>query len=350
MDKAVKMGDWKQILFWIQQQHDRPHSFLSRFTALSWPYELAIHIRNLLYDTQVRSSYRFRVPTISIGNLSTGGTGKTPITLSLGQVLQSYTPLILSRGYKKSDKQAVGIVNSPAQGDEAFLMARALLSGNVVTGHNRIQAALATWHETCPGVVILEDGFQHRQIHRDLDIVLIDGTLGLGNGKLLPVGPLRESVNALKRADIVLVTKVSEIPPGLCLLLQQFPQLRQYAVPFSYSLSQSIQWENPIQLLSGIAKPEAFLKTVKALGLKELDHDHVFPDHHPYQSDDLRDVITFLETSTHHQLLTTEKDWVKLQGILQPSLLEQVTFVRVVPELNWPEILEQTVLHERFSI
>ena len=184
---------------------------------LSPLYGAAIRARNRTFDAHPERASQLPVPVISIGNLSSGGTGKTPLTLFLAEQLQAsgWTNVILSRGYggrRSVDPMDVLPDSNPAQtGDEPLMMARRLGPGRVVVGRKRVAAGLRALSRN-PRLLLLDDGFQHRALKRDVDLLLLDGVRLWGNGKMLPVGNLREPMESARRAHALVVTRGSRAP------------------------------------------------------------------------------------------------------------------------------------------
>jgi len=271
---------------------------------ISWLFGALAAVRRTLYRMHILSSYKLPVPVIVIGNISVGGTGKTPLTLALAQQLVNHGlhPVIVSRGYGGHTQQQAVSLNSSAQqvGDEPLLMARRAICP-VWVGRDRVataRLALQT-HPHCD-VVLCDDGLQHYRLQRDMEIAVIDGVRRVGNGHLLPAGPLREPLSRLKAVDAVVVNgghadsgehamQLSGtvfhnlLDPGKLARAGDFQGLRLHAV-------------------AGIGHPQRFFDHLKSLGLTVSAH--AFPDHHPYSADDL----LFNDCDA---LLLTEKDAVK---------------------------------------
>ena len=189
---------------------------LSRWllAPLSPLYGVVVRLRNRAFDRHAQRAAAVPVPVISVGNLSTGGTGKTPVALHLAEALarSGRRAAIVSRGYggrRALDPMAVDPQSDPAQtGDEPLMMARRLGPGRVVVGRKRYHAALrALVLEPRPDLLIMDDGFQHRALRRDLDLLLLDGVRRWGNGRMLPLGDLREPMASAARASCLVVTR-----------------------------------------------------------------------------------------------------------------------------------------------
>ncbi|HEX7455227.1 MAG TPA: tetraacyldisaccharide 4'-kinase, partial [Gallionella sp.] len=183
---------------------------------ISWLFRCLSALRRTLYRSHILKSYRLPVPVVVIGNISVGGTGKTPLTLNLAQQLadHGYHPVIVSRGFGGDSRQQPVTTNSTAQqvGDEPLLMAQRGICP-IWVGRDRVatanQALLA--HPQCD-VVLCDDGLQHYRLQRDMEIAVIDGVRRFGNGWLLPAGPLREPVSRLKSVDAVVVNGGNTAP------------------------------------------------------------------------------------------------------------------------------------------
>ena len=307
-------------------------------TPFALIFSALIRSRNVLYDWRLLPIKQAAPKVISVGNLTVGGSGKTPFVLWLAQALQlrnNYRIGILTRGYKgsRSDTTAVGaggeIWATPTEvGDEAVMLARTF-SGIVITGKNRLKAAQLAGQAFASDVVILDDGFQHRKLKRDVDLLLIAGRHGLDRQWLLPAGPLREPLSATRRADLVVLTKTrrGERPKGVD------PDQAQGEPPLFYgdltptSLVQSVQgsWQElPLSLLyhqrvlavAGIADPLPFY-TLLQQHEAELTEVVSFPDHHTYTQADWRTIVTAGRRCT--LIVTTEKDLVKLERFPFPT-------------------------------
>lgn len=182
-------------------------------------YRAIVRARNRAFDAHPERAAAMQAPVLSLGNLSTGGTGKTPLTLFLAQALQErgMTNVILSRGYggrRKIDPMDVAPDSDPsATGDEPLMMARCLGPCRVIVGRKRAAAGLrALSRQPAPRLLLLDDGFQHRGLKRDLDILLLDGVRRWGNGRMIPLGDLREPMEEASRAHALVVTRGSRAP------------------------------------------------------------------------------------------------------------------------------------------
>lgn len=297
----------------------------TRVTALtvllipvSWLYRMAVAIRRALYRTGILRSERLPVPVIVIGNISVGGTGKTPLVLWLVERLREagYAPGIVSRGYGASDAQthqprAVDIKDDAVQwGDEPVLLARR--SGCPVwTGADRVAAAraLLAAHPQC-NVIVSDDGLQHYRLARDAEVAVIDGARGHGNGLLLPAGPLREPPSRLDTVDAVVMrgddaqaaaAGVADVP-RFTMAMEAGPFYRLLNPQHTVDARHFHRLR--VHAAAGIGNPDHFFNTLKSLGLAFTAHP--FPDHHPYTQTDL----AFADCDA---VVMTEKDAVKYE-------------------------------------
>ena len=311
-----------------------------RFTPVT-PF---LAVCSLLYSTGVRMNHlawRFRkkksLPgfTVSVGNLTVGGTGKTPATCMLAKWArdEGFEVAVLSRGYGGSPQNKVLEVSDgetpgagPEEaGDEPYLMARRLKGVPVIVSRNRYDAGMLAHEKYGTNCFILDDGFQHIALERNLDLVLMDGARPLGNGFLLPWGPLREPEGNLKRAHAFVLTRYSGdggAGEAEAMLGREFPGkpiFRSDHVPGKIVFPNRDGDEEPgflkgkrVAAFAGIARPEVFQETLKGLGAEEV-YFKGFRDHHAFTNTDLKDLVTGSESADF--LLTTEKDWVRVESI-----------------------------------
>ena len=318
-----------------------PFSFEQLLVSLSRGYERAGQLRSLLYQKGVLKSKKLACPVISIGNIVAGGSGKTPMAIHVAGLVKAmgFKPVVVSRGYGGTLEAAAGIVGngkevllSPEQaGDEPVMMA-GRHSFPVVVGRDRFQAGLVAIAAFDPDVIILDDGFQHLKLHRDLDIVLLDAGRPLGNGRLLPAGRLREPAESIRqRGDIVVFTRCEKIPPflrqplnrGVAGLVAEKPVFMTCHTPFMFCHKPSgtrgaaftatldcISGKRAL-LFSGISDNPGFRKSVEHLGARVEAHLE-FRDHHRYNRHDIRRIKAAVEDRAVDLLITTEKDYARL--------------------------------------
>ncbi len=313
---------------------------------LSLPYGWGVRLRILLYDLGLRKPNRLPCPVISVGNITVGGTGKTPLVMALAQGLKGrgVSVAVLTRGYKGkgsgnlvSDGQTVFL--SPGEsGDEPYLMAKALGGIPVLVGKDRFtqgQMALQRFH--LQGF-LLDDGFQHLQLHRDLNILLIDASIGFGDHHLLPRGLLREPLSHLRRADLFLLTKVEALES--CQPLEVRLRDIHPPAPVFHSHYEPLglvgpggEWEaletlkgKKILAFSGIANPRYFVSLLKKCGL-EVIKEEIFPDHYVYNTKDLAEIAA--KSQGLDWIVTTEKDMVRLNHLNTSPLPIRALQIRV---------------------
>lgn len=283
--------------------------------------------RNWLYDTGVLDSVSLPLPVISIGNLSMGGSGKTPVVAWLAQsfIHSRKRPLIVARNYK-AQCSAVSRVepwrkNSATWfGDEPTWLAENLPEAMVWVGPKKFLTARQAIRIGNPQVVLVDDGFQHRALKRDLDLVCLDASLPLEKWKVFPSGVLREEFSALRRADFVLLTKCEAAGlEQLHWLKSQIPE----GLPWAES-EQVAHWPLPpessgaIWLLAGIARPESFFSMVRARGYHVCGTTSL-PDHGSLSEPEMRDLVTQAKRQGAQRLWVTAKDFVKLRWWLEEN-------------------------------
>ena len=295
-------------------------------------YETGARGRRGLYQRGWGKIQHLPAPVISVGNLAAGGTGKTPVTAHLARLLQEQgrRVAILSRGYGGRRTKVTCISDGerlyhrpPEVGEEAFWLARTLPGVLVYTGPRRYEAGIAAWRDHRPDIFLLDDGFQHFQLARDLDLVLLDAEAPFGNGRLLPAGPLREPVSTLGDADFLILSRYDHRPhqERYLFLRQAFPHQQIFTAviePISARRFPEGQ-EQPPEVLrglaalafAGIARPEVFRNTLTSLGADLLGFAD-FPDHHPFTVADLAALDGEARRRNARALITTSKDWARL--------------------------------------
>ena len=290
-------------------------------------------VRGALYDASLLPATRAAVPVISVGNLAVGGAGKTPVVLSLAARLLAAgrRPAVLSRGHGSAriDDRVVAdgaalLLDATAGGDEPVLLARRLPGLRVLCGPDRARMAPRAV-ATGADVLLLDDGFQHRRLRRDLDVVVLDAANPWGNGHCLPAGPNREPRSALRRAGLVWLTHADRATPAA------LEELRQIAVrttgrapvesrhaPISLSdgrlhddLPLASLAGRRVALLVAVAKPGSVARTVEDLGASVIA-THAFPDHHRFSAGEVADALDGAARAGAEFIVTTEKDAVRL--------------------------------------
>ncbi len=292
-------------------------------TPLSSIFGLGVRTRNAFYDRGALSARRLQGPVISVGNLSVGGSGKTPFVLLLGELLKARSVKfdILSRGYGRK-RRGVLVVDPGGSardfGDEPLLMARRL-GGSVVVGEDRYEAGRIAEATFGVQLHLLDDGFQHRALARDFDIVLV--TPEDARDRLLPAGRLREPLSSLRRADAVVLTSGAS-PDAFPLDGKLVWRVRRGIQPKNVP-------PNPV-VFCGIARPRNFLLQLRTAGIEPVA-EAVFGDHHAYTEGDIRDLLRLRQQSEAGGFVTTEKDAVNLGGYL--SALEPLAVIPVKMDL-----------------
>jgi len=272
-------------------------------------YGAVTSLRNTLFDRGVLSSRRLEQPVVSVGNLSVGGSGKTPFVIALGELLKARDIRfdVLSRGYGRKTR-GVLVVESDGKasdfGDEPLLIARRL-GVPVIVGESRYEAGRVAERKFQSQLHILDDGFQHRSLARDFDIVLM--TERDLRDRLLPSGRMREPLSSLARADAIV------LPRGLPL------ESRMLARKLFWRIERELLLTNPPSrpvVFCGIARPEQFFTQVRAAGITPAA-EIIFRDHHAYDLDDIQALIRASRDSQADGFLTTEKDAINLGAIQQ---------------------------------
>jgi tetraacyldisaccharide 4'-kinase len=271
-------------------------------------------------------------PVVSVGNLTVGGTGKTPVVACLARLWRDRGKrvAILSRGYGGQSRNVACISDGretykkpPEVGEEPYWLARTLPGVAVFTGACRYAAGLAAWQEIKPDLFLLDDGFQHFQLHRDLDLVLLDAASPFGNGYLLPRGPLREPLTVLAAAHSLILTRFepSRHQAQLAAIRAAFPDkpvLTASITPVSTTVYPEGRADPPealrhraLMAFAGLARPEVFTATLQELGA-DLKGCRTFPDHHAYSQAELDRLAAAARTLGAEGLVTTGKDWARL--------------------------------------
>ena len=344
-------------------------------TLLSHIYRLILCIRQWLYKSGLLKTRTLPYPVICVGNLTTGGTGKTPAVIAITKILNKmdithlknhvchpeqvsgsqmmqgqeipkqvrddringsenkHRVAILSRGYKRKSKASILIVSdgksllvTPEEsGDEPYLIASTLKNVPVVVGGDRYKSGIYSATHTGANIFILDDGYQHIQLNRDINILLIDASNPYGNGHLLPKGILREPLNGISRADCVIVTRANEGGKGSieALVRKHNPDAPVFYASYQaddvtdsngYSYGVNTINGKKAFIFSGIANPQSFRKSIEYIGgtvVGELS----YPDHYWYKSDDLRKIIKDASSVSADAVITTAKDAVRLHGL-----------------------------------
>jgi len=333
--------------------------------AMAGSYRGLLGAREWLYGHRVLRSRSLPCPVVSIGNLTVGGTGKTPAVELAAQTLTELgrRVAIVSRGYRRrssgiqvvADTASVRLDPSDA-GDEPFLLARRLPGVAVVVGANRYEAARLAVERFGVTAVVLDDGFQHRTLEKDVEIVMVRARHPWGNGQLLPHGPLRESLTSLARAALVVAAgaehadDLDEVRHAVARYAPGVPVVGARYVPVECWEASRLRPQRPEDLagrrlvaFAGLASPEGFSLTLRALGV-DVAHFQTFVDHHWYSADDLAALDARASALGAEGLVTTEKDWVRLRDVRHPRRPIHVVSVRLQLSdgaLAWQRVLEK---------
>ncbi|MFH0730896.1 MAG: tetraacyldisaccharide 4'-kinase [Pseudomonadota bacterium] len=348
---------------------EKPASLFSLATllrGLSTGYGILAQVKNAAFSRKILPQKKLPCVVISIGNITVGGTGKTPMTLYIANMVTSlgYSVVILSRGYKGRAEKAGGIVSNgnallmpPAEaGDEPYMMASTLKGVPVVVGRNRYETGNLAIAAFSPDVILLDDGFQHIKLARDIDLVLVDHRRPFGNGYLLPRGPLREPVAALKRASIIIETRCDDRKEPGAKLKKTMHRLSLHTPVFQSGHTPHIErvipgkqpslpnpdpsgHPYPLSLLrakcvfafSGLAENLNFHRTLTEIGCN-LAGVKEFPDHYWYRESDLALIRMAAKEKRAELILTTQKDAVRIpKGVEWPR---DLVVIGITPNLG----------------
>ena len=309
-------------------------------TPVSALFSAVVAARNVLYDRGILQQRRLLRPVVSIGNLSVGGAGKTPFVITLAELLRQRGVRVdvLSRGYGRTSSGVLVVDaggNARRYGDEPLLIARRLPDVPVIVGESRYQAGLEAERRFQVDIHLLDDAFQHRQLARDFDIVLLSRR-DLQDC-LLPSGLLREPLSSLARADAVIWSEPGDLPV-LPASIPLWRVRRQIELP-QHSPSKPF-------LFCAIAAPQRFLRDLEAAGLQAVGQ-HLFRDHHAYTQADIQRLCLEASRAGADGFLTTEKDAVKLDAL--GAQLPNLAVARLSMELeDAPQLVD--LMLERLRI
>ena len=301
-------------------------------------YEMVVCLRLFVYQKGYLKSGRLDAFVISVGNITVGGTGKTPMVGFIGHYLlrEGHRVAVLTRGYKRksagrrvlNDPRHPGEKNYLEYGDEPLLLARLLPQAPVVIDKERYESGLWTRKEFGTDVLLLDDGYQHLKVHRDLNILLLDATDPFGSFAIAPLGRLREPLEALERADVVLITRANHAIDKQQMLQIIAFHCRPSTPLFSFSSAiihfkdlltgQIVEVKELIEkkaaVMCGIGNPRAFVDDLRQIGL-QITSENFFADHYDYTQKDIENVQQAAQNTGAEIILTTEKDAVRLDNL-----------------------------------
>ncbi|MEX1325059.1 MAG: tetraacyldisaccharide 4'-kinase [Synechococcaceae cyanobacterium] len=305
--------------FWYRP---RPGPLAWLLRPCGWLYGIAVR----LHRAGARP-WQPPLPVVSVGNLTLGGTGKTPLVIALARELaaRGWRPAVLSRGYGSGRREPLRVEPQMAAatvGDEALELVRGLPGLPVWIGSDRVASARRAL-EAGADLLLLDDGLQHWRLARDCDLSVLDARKLLGNGLLFPAGPLREPPAALARADLLVLTGSPPDPagsddPGTVPAGLPWPCGRPlFRIGARLELPSALR-QRPLLAFCGIGLPEKFFDALRREGCR-LVGCQAFPDHHPYARADVEGLLALARAQHNATLVTTGKDWQRLQAVLTPD-------------------------------
>ncbi len=356
-----------------------PFSFDQVLAGCAGIYRAGVRLRYAMYESGLLKTRRLDCPVIAIGNLAVGGSGKTPMAVWLAKMLveQGLRPVVISRGYRGTLENEVAVVSDGREvfldaktcGDEPYMMAMEK-AFPVVVGKDRYKAGRMALEYFAPDVIILDDGFQHLKLERDLNLVLLDYTLPLGNGRMLPAGRLRETLCMAKnRIDAVVFTrcpadafqwdtfqksagrhfaddiikKLLSVPLFFCTHEPFVAQLLPAGIHNNTKAFQSWSLKGKTAVLfSGLARNDSFVQSVQDIGVTVADHLE-FCDHCRYNEADIKRIISRAKALNTDLVLTTQKDWVKVNPVCFGDVTVAVIGIRLC--FSNPQGIERFILN-----
>ncbi|MBF0550867.1 MAG: tetraacyldisaccharide 4'-kinase [Deltaproteobacteria bacterium] len=305
-------------------------------TPMAGLYLAVVRLRVWAYRCGLFPTVRLKVPVVSVGNLQVGGTGKTPLVIALARQLQrrGLQVAVLSRGYGGGSKSPVTLVsdganilgNAAAVGDEPVMLAEALPGIPIIVGSNRAFTGAWAIDHVHPDLLLLDDGFQHLHLHRDVNILLLDARRPFGRGRVLPLGILREPPQASRRADVVILTRANRADSGdqpenmasCAVHLRGKPVFRANHLPIGLRdlatgerKGSSLVAGRRLAAFAGLADNSSFFATLREMGA-EVVQEFSFPDHYRLTATDEFNIRTAMDAGRLDLAVTTAKDAVKL--------------------------------------
>ena len=309
---------------WTKLKSKLMNTSINKFRIVLYPLSLFYWVvticRNLFYSVGFFVSKRLPVPTISVGNITIGGTGKTPTVIAIAQILLKMDrhPGIISRGYGRMSSGCITVSDGQKlltsweqAGYEPFMIAKRLPNVPVVVDEEKYRGVKHAIDNFDVDTIILDDGFQHRSVERDLDIVLFNSGDPEEYYRMLPYGRLREPIRSVKRADLIIWSRADKNSPPV-------PIRRALRLNKDDQIMTGLKVHENIDLnglkvfaFCGIGDPNSFYTTLEEQGAKILDQI-IFPDHHAYTIEEIKKLKTRAKKLKANCLVTTEKDWIKL--------------------------------------
>jgi tetraacyldisaccharide 4'-kinase len=309
---------------------------------LSFFYGVVIRLRNILYNIRLLKTHRVEKPVISVGNITAGGTGKTPLVIWLCRSLsEKKKTVILTRGYKAETSQEE---TSQTYDDEPKILIKNCPGIEVVVNPDRLEGAGEAIIKFGAEVLIMDDGFQHRRLSRDIDIVTIDATKPFGYDRILPAGLLREPPCGLIRADAVVITRCNQVNEiQLKMIEKQIENNMKDAIVAKTThkvvaarlangkkiIPEALKGKK-IFAFCGIGNPHSFIATIRNLGCKVVG-SKIFNDHHRYLEEDINEIIYHSDKIEADLIITTEKDWTKIDSfeVIQSKSTSNIAYLLV---------------------
>ena len=333
---------------------------VSILILLSYFYYALTFIRNRLFDLKLFKARKLETIVISIGNISTGGTGKTPIVVYVSSYLKKlgYKVGVVSRGYKRKTRGFLlvsggeGPIHSwEKSGDECYMMSEILKGIPIVVDKNRYRGGKFLIKNFGVDIIVLDDGFQHRNLHRDVDILVINAREKSISLKMLPFGNLREPFYNIQRSDIILTSKMD--PDKYLNNLLKKVSIPKFRVKANPSISKNLNNRKSIRLrgkgvfaFSGIGDPGHFIETAEGMGCNILGHKN-FPDHFTYSLADIKSIKQESDKLNVDYIITTEKDWVKIAPIEPDFLIIPIGLeLNVINEIEFFKIIKEVIISE----
>lgn len=320
-----------------------------------WLYGSLAALRRMWFESG-RKQLRLPVPVISVGNIEVGGTGKTSVTIWLARRIagMGYSVAVIARNFGERESACrVRLDNADVRKeftDEVLLLAESLLGkARVYAGKSKTEASIRAFREENPDVIIVDDGFQHLKLYRDIELIVLDFSNPFGQGGILPSGTLREFPSFISRADHIWINRIASGMSAEWIKRRvsdynwkapvQFSRIQPTGVRLASGRRLPDIPEGPVLAFCGIGKPESFRNSLEEAGfsIKKL---LVFPDHHVYSSEDIEQLKEIMIKKRAIALITTEKDAVKLSGIADTdSILVQTMNLEVEGDI--PELLDE---------